>query len=113
MSHQPAQAAQTEFPEKFIPKLSPPSVGKNMAVSPKVQMPKSPPSQFSAGKHFGQKELPPKAHSQVQLARAKLREGLAVVLSMDSDHRFGQKSARNVPTLGSAGGNMQAAGGRM
>jgi hypothetical protein len=75
-------------------------------------MPKSPPSQFSAGKRFVQKELPPKAHSQVQLARAKLRQGLAVVLSMDSDHQFGQQSAGNVPALGSAGGNMEAAGGR-
>jgi hypothetical protein len=123
MSHQPAQAAvpisseqvlsvQTEFPEKFIPQLSPPSAGKKMAVPPKVQMPKSPRSQFSAGKNFVQKELPPKAHSQLQLARAKLKEGLAVVLSMDSDHQFGQKSSGNVPALGSAGGNMQAAGGR-
>jgi hypothetical protein len=87
-----------------------------MAVSPKVQMLIPLTSQFSARKRFVQRELSPKANSQVQFfdpMRLKFTNNLAAVLSMDSDHQFEQQSARNVPPLGSAGGNMQAAGGRM
>ncbi|KAM0923124.1 hypothetical protein ACQ4PT_005694 [Festuca glaucescens] len=108
-------SVQTDFPEMFIPQPSPPSAGKKMAVSPKVQMLKSLPSQFSAAKRFVHKELSPKAHPQDQFdsVRSKFRATLAAALSMGSDQQMGQQSARNVPPLGSAGGNMQADGGRM
>jgi hypothetical protein len=77
---------------------------------------KSMPPQLSAGKRFVQKELPPKAHSQMQLSesvRLKFRETLAAALSMESYGQMGQQCAGNVPPLGSAGGNIQADGGRM
>ncbi|KAK1611193.1 hypothetical protein QYE76_034866 [Lolium multiflorum] len=106
-----------ELPEMIIPQPSPPSAGKKVALSPKVQMLKSMPQpQLSAGKRFVHKELPPKAHSQMQLfesVRLKFRETLAAALSIDSDEQMGQQCAGNVPPLGSAGGNIQADGGRM
>ncbi|XP_051199899.1 uncharacterized protein [Lolium perenne] len=105
-----------EFPEMFTPQPSPPSAGKKVAVSPKVQMLKSMPPQLSAGKRFLQKELPPKVHSQMQLfesVRMKFRETLAAALSMESYGQMGQQCAGNVPPLGSAGGNIQADRGRM
>ncbi|XP_037463702.1 uncharacterized protein LOC119335709 [Triticum dicoccoides] len=89
---------------------APPSVVKKMAMSPKVQMLKSPPSQFSAGKRSVQKELPPKAHPQLsESVRSKFREALSAALSTDSD----QQSSGNVSLVGSAGDNRQADGGRM
>ncbi|XBI11203.1 hypothetical protein VPH35_138305 [Triticum aestivum] len=88
----------------------PPSVVKKMAMSPKVQMLKSPPSQLSAGKRSVQKELPPKAHPQLsESVRSKFREALAAALSTDSD----QQSSGNVSLVGSAGDNRQADGGTM
>ncbi|KAM3191881.1 hypothetical protein ACQJBY_069242 [Aegilops geniculata] len=88
----------------------PPSVVKKMAMSPKVQMLKSPPSQLSAGKRSVQKELPPNAHPQLsESVRSKFREALAAALSTDSD----QQSSGNVSLVGLAGDNRQADGGRM
>jgi hypothetical protein len=87
-----------------------------MVVSPKVQMLIPLTSQFSAGKRFVQRELSSKANSQLQFfdpVRLKFMNNLYSVLSMDSDHQFGQQSAGNVPPLGLAGGNMQASSGRM
>ncbi|KAM0863042.1 hypothetical protein ACQ4PT_044862 [Festuca glaucescens] len=81
------------------------------------EMPKSPPSQLSAGEHSLHKEFPAKDHPQVHLfepGRSEPTETLAAALSMHSDHQFGhQSTAGNVPPLGSASGNMQADGGRM
>uniref|UniRef100_A0ACD5WXZ5 Uncharacterized protein n=1 Tax=Avena sativa TaxID=4498 RepID=A0ACD5WXZ5_AVESA len=110
---------QTEFPEIFMPQPepSPPSVGKKMVASPKVQMLKSLPPQLSAGKRFALKESPPKVvHSQVQLfesVRSKIRDTLAAALSVDPDQQMGHQSAGNESPLGSAGGNRHADGGRM
>ncbi|KAM0849626.1 hypothetical protein ACQ4PT_053613 [Festuca glaucescens] len=108
------ELASKEFPYTIIPQSSPPSASKKVAVSPKVQILKSPPSQLSAGKRFVHKELPPKAHLQLfESVRLKFRETLAAALSIDSDEQMGQQCAGHVPTLGSAGGNIQADGGRM
>ncbi|OEL20356.1 hypothetical protein BAE44_0018628 [Dichanthelium oligosanthes] len=83
---------------------SPPAMGKEMASSPNVQMPKPVPSLVSATtKRSVQKEPLLKAYPELsETVRSKFRESLAAALCVDSDQQSVQQSASKVSPIGSS-----------
>ncbi|RLN13538.1 death-inducer obliterator 1-like [Panicum miliaceum] len=98
------------LPGILSPQPPPPAVGKKMALSPKVQVPKPVQSQATS-KCYVKKEPLLKAYPDLsETVRSKFRETLAAALCVDSDQQSVQQSAPKVSPIGSSSENKHADG---